>query len=332
MNPPKVAIVAVTYKCNARCKICDIWKNPPNYPELTPKDYRNLPKNLVDVNITGGEPFIREDLVELIYETHRVSSPRFVISSNGSLTEKTIDDMKQILRFSKNAAVRISIDGMRETHDDIRGVPGFFDKAVRTVEGLKSTGVRDLGIAMTVIDQNIPEISSVYELANELGVEFSISVATDSDIYFGKGKSELLSNRDERLSYQFNHLIHSEMTSWNIKRIFRGWFEKGLLEYALGTGKDWKCDAARGFFYLDPKGNVYPCHILPMPIGNIKDTPWEDIWNSDKAKRARVMVDNCKNGCWMICTIKSKINKKMPEIALEIAKLKAKAHLHKSIV
>ncbi len=58
---PVDAVIAVTYRCNARCAMCGIWKSQPG-PDLPPEVYRKLPSSLRDVNLTGGEPFLRDDL------------------------------------------------------------------------------------------------------------------------------------------------------------------------------------------------------------------------------------------------------------------------------
>ena len=83
MNLPIDAVIAVTYRCDSRCNMCNIWKLEPG-PELAPEEYRRLPRTLRDVNITGGEPFLRDDIVDLVrvIDEH-CNHPRIVISTNG---------------------------------------------------------------------------------------------------------------------------------------------------------------------------------------------------------------------------------------------------------
>ena len=87
-NGPKQAIIAVTYRCNSRCAMCDIWKKG-SIDEVEPSIYYHLPTGLREINLTGGEPFLRDDLetiVAVILE--RVPQARIIISSNGLLSER----------------------------------------------------------------------------------------------------------------------------------------------------------------------------------------------------------------------------------------------------
>ena len=82
MRGPRSAVVAVTMACQSRCTMCDIWQYGRG-PEMTPADYRRLPRSLQEVNISGGEPFLRKDLPELV-NTIREHIPgvRVIISTN----------------------------------------------------------------------------------------------------------------------------------------------------------------------------------------------------------------------------------------------------------
>ncbi|HWN80465.1 MAG TPA: radical SAM protein, partial [Candidatus Udaeobacter sp.] len=121
---PRSAVIAVTLGCNSKCKTCDIWMIKPEN-ELKPSDYRRLPRSLTHINVSGGEPFLRDDLPEIVRVMREVTvNPRIVISTNAILPERT----ERIMREIPDAAVRISIDGIGEAHDTTRGVPGNYDR------------------------------------------------------------------------------------------------------------------------------------------------------------------------------------------------------------
>src|SRR5690349_11887398 len=81
-NKPIDAVIAVTYKCNSKCIMCNIWKEQPQN-ELSSHDFLKLPKTLKDINITGGEPFLRKDLVDIAYNLTMLNPEvRLVFSSN----------------------------------------------------------------------------------------------------------------------------------------------------------------------------------------------------------------------------------------------------------
>ena len=211
------AAIAVTYRCNSKCIMCSIWKSP-STEELEPSKYGKIPSSLKTINITGGEPFLRSDLLEVIAVIHdRVPGSRLVFSSNGLLTDRIVDTMVKIRSIHPRVGVGISIDGLEPTHDRIRGVPGMFKHAIATVKTLKVKGFTDLRIAMTVTTENQSEIIDVFELSRDLGVEFTITMAHGSDIYFGELDDTLNADRSELLK-ETSELIRRQLRS-SIRRI-----------------------------------------------------------------------------------------------------------------
>ena len=327
---PTDAIVAVTLNCNSRCVMCDIWKNE-IADEMAPSEYGKLPTSLKEINITGGEPFLREDLPEILSVVRgRCSGVRLVVSTHGFMTERIRKLAPELKRVAPDLALRISIDGLESTHETVRGVPGGFAKDMESLAVLKEAGFEDLGIAMTVMESNVREIKDVYELSQELGVDFSITVATESDVYFGEGKDSLRPDDGEELRRGFEFLIRRHFRSFRPRSVARAWFEKSLLDYAQGGGRALACDAGEGFFYLDSKANVYACHILSSRLGNLREAGFEEIWRGEQAEHYRRELEGWDK-CWMVCTAKSGMRKNLVQIGREAAVGKVKAHLGASL-
>jgi Fe-coproporphyrin III synthase len=323
---PTDAIIAVTLNCNSRCVMCDIWRNEMS-GEMRPEEYRHLPTSLKGINITGGEPFLRKDLPEIVNVIKkRCPKARLVISTHGFMPERIKELMPDILKIDPKIAVRISIDGLAKTHESVRGITGGFKRDMVSLEALRELGVIDLGIAMTVMDSNVEELPEVYHLSEELGVEFSVTMATDSKVYFGDDKDKLRPRNNDVLVEAFQTIIRSEYSYWQPKRWFRAWFEKSLLQYALGKGRPLACDAGKGFFYLDSQGRVYACHILPTLLGDLRTQSWEELWNSSQAEEVRERIHGCEQ-CWMVCTAKSEARRHLVQIGLEVLSDKSKTHL-----
>ncbi len=119
---PLTAVVAITYRCNARCLMCDIWKKRvARSDELPANGFAALPGSLEDINITGGEPFLRDDLIDII-RTIKQSCPkaRVVISTNGLLVDRIKSFAPDMLRLDSRIALRVSIDALGTEHDKIR--------------------------------------------------------------------------------------------------------------------------------------------------------------------------------------------------------------------
>ena len=310
---PQNAIIAVTLNCNSGCISCDIWKND-KVKEVSPSFYKHLPSSLLGINITGGEPFLREDLPEIIAVVrNRCKKARIIISTNGLLTQKIKDAARKILEIDHLVAMRVSIDGSEKTHDEIRGSTKGFKKAMDTVRALQEIGVKDLGIGFTVSSKNVAVIKTVYDLANQLGIEFSITVVTSSPIYFGDHECLKPENNDI-LKCQFDELIRSELSHWNVKRWSRAYYDYTLLEYIKTHRRPFSCDAGENFFYLNPDGNVYPCNTLDLELGNLNNNSFDEIWASRKADEVRNIARECDK-CWMVCTAKTAIKRNRTKVA-----------------
>jgi len=330
MPLPSYAIIAVTLKCNAKCIMCDIWKREPGQ-EVEPPFYQRLPSSLREVNITGGEPFLREDLpeiIEVIYD--RCDSPRIVISSNGLLPKRIEDSMERIVKVDPKIAVRISIDAVGKKHDELRGISGAFRKAMESLNILKQDGIRDLGIALTLMDSNVSEVNRVYDLAGEMGVEFSLSVVTSSPLYFGK-KGSLRPVDNGALRDRFNYLVRSELRHWSLRRFARAYFDHTLWEYLRTQRRPLRCDAGKEFFYLDPEDNLYGCDVLDFPLGNLRDHAFKELWFSERTEKFRGRANECHK-CWMICTAKTAMRRSLHKPFFWLVKNKVRAHLRTQIL
>lgn len=186
---PTDASIILTYRCPMRCQMCNIWQNPTDRnEELTAADLRSLPK-LKFINLTGGEPFIREDLPEIVEECFR-HTPRIVISTSGWYEDRVIELAS---RFPK-IGIRISIEGLSEKNDELRGRQGGFDKGLRTLLTLRQMGLKDIGFGCTVSNHNSHDMLALYKLSRSLGMEFA-TAAFHNSYYFHKNDNTI-TNRD----------------------------------------------------------------------------------------------------------------------------------------
>jgi radical SAM protein with 4Fe4S-binding SPASM domain len=314
---PTDALVAVTYKCNARCTMCNIWKETPKN-ELKPADFAKLPKSLKDINITGGEPFLRNDITEIIGEiTSAIPNVRLVFSSNGFLTEKIIDDMRKIRKINSNSCIAVSLDGLKEVHDEVRGINNAYEKVINTVTGLKKAGINDIRFGYTAGKYNIDQLKNVYGLSRDLGIEFTLSVVHNSDNYFSIETNQTPELAD--LEKNLIPVIEQEQKTVNLRKLLRTYYMKGLIHYVKDKKRLLPCFALDDFFFLDPQGNVYPCNMLEKKVGNIQENDFNSIWNSQASATLRNYCKKC-NGCWMVCTAKSSIRKNAAKVLFDISK------------
>ena len=296
---PTDASIILTYRCPMRCQMCNIWKNPTNrQEEIKAADLKTLPQ-LKFINLTGGEPFIREDLDEIVEECYK-HTPRIVISTSGWFEDRVVALAKKF----PNIGIRISIEGLSQKNDELRGHAGGFDKGLRTLLTLKHMGLKDIGFGCTVSNHNSKDMLSLYQLSLAMGMEFA-TAAFHNSYYFHKSDN-VITNKEE-VCNNFKQLIEWQLKEKHPKSWFRAWFNMGLINYIEGKRRMLPCEAGMVNFFIDPWGEVMPCNGLEKKywkesMGNIHDTPFMEIWESEQAQKVRQMVRKCPKNCWMVGT------------------------------
>jgi MoaA/NifB/PqqE/SkfB family radical SAM enzyme len=313
---PVSAVLAVTYRCNSRCRTCDIWKREPG-PELGPEQFRRLPEGLKNINISGGEPFLRGDLPEIV-AVLREKYPRasIVISTNGLAPERIEQSVRQI----GVVGVRVSIDALGELDDEVRGVKGSVDLAIDTVDRLVALGVRDLGISATISHDTAHSLRSLKQIADDRGIEFVTGLVHSSPIYFGHHEQQLPAGPE--LEQELTWLREKEMSSRRVKDWFRAYFTEGIIDQLRGRKRRMECRAGRYFFFMEPNGDVYPCNMWPQKMGNILEKSFEEMTAGSRGLLTE--VDCCKVNCWMSCTVAPAMRKRPMVPALWVAAQKLK--------
>jgi len=308
-------IIALTYRCNAHCHMCNTWMYPTEQSvEITCQDIEKLPNGLRFANITGGEPFLRED-IERAAEIVKSKANRLVISTNGYLTDKIVDLAKK----SRDIGFRISIEGLPSANDELRGLKDGFDHGIRTLLKLHELGIKDIGFGITLSDRNAKDLMELYGLAEWLGVEFA-TAAVHNSYYFHKYDNVI---RDkETVKSELRKLIDRQMSSRSPKAWFRGYFNYGLMNYIDGGERLLPCAMGTDVFFLDPFGEIRPCNGMEESMGNIKQQSFQDIWNSPEAGRVREAVKCCKKNCWMVGSASPAMKKEIQKPGKWILKYK----------
>lgn len=297
---PTDMCIITTYRCPMRCKMCNIWEHPTDKrKEITPEEIKLLP-SVKFINLTGGEPFIREDL-EQIVEVCFTKSPRVVISTSGWYEDRVIALAKKF----PNIGIRISIEGLSCKNDELRGHAGGFDKGLRTLLTLKDMGVKDIGFGCTVSNNNSKDMLSLYQLSRSLGMEFA-TAAFHNSYYFHKDDN-VITNKEE-VCGDFEKLINLQLKEKHPKSWMRAFFNMGLINYIEGSRRMLPCQAGEMNLFVEPYGDIYPCNGLEKKywkksMGNIRETPnFKEIWEGEQAEQVRQMVRRCPKNCWMVGT------------------------------
>jgi len=261
--------------------MCNTWKYPSKKEEVDLAIFEKLPQMDI-VNVTGGEPFLRADIEDII-AILRKKCNRLVISSNGYWTDRIL----ALFRKRQDIGIRISIEGLPKANDELRGIPDGFDRGIRTLIELSHMGVKDIGFGITVSDRNARDILELYHLAKMMKVEFA-TAAIHNSYYFHK--------YDNRFKYpeiaieEFKKLIYEMLKSSRPKDWFRAYFNYGLISYIKGNPRLLPCEMGYESFFLDPYGEIRPCNVMEETMGNLRERSFDEIWNGSEAKRIRDRV------------------------------------------
>ena len=295
--------VIVTYRCNARCNMCNRYKVPSRAEdEISVETIRKLPP-MYFTNVTGGEPFIREDLKDIVRELYK-KSDRIVISTNGFFTDRILDLCKEF----PNVGIRISIEGLEETNNEIRGLEDGFNRGYTTLKKLREMGMTDVGFGMTVQDRNAADLVPLYKLSDEMGMEFA-TASLHNSFYFVESHN-IIHDRP-MVAKHFEDLVNELLKSWSPKKWFRAYFNHGLINYIYSQKRLLPCDMSFDTFFIDPYGDVMPCNGTKEKevMGNLNEQEWDALWNSDAAEAVRKKVRCCDRNCWMIGSVSPAMHK-----------------------
>jgi radical SAM protein with 4Fe4S-binding SPASM domain len=176
---------------------------------------------------------------------------------------------------------------------------------------LAESGITGVRLAFTATPRNVDHFERVYDLARQLGVEFTCALAQASDHYFQISDLGPAIPREDLLRH-VAPVARAELASASPKRWARAYFMNGLLRFAAGKGRPLRCRAGRDFFFADPSGDVYPCNVLSPVMGNLAEQGFEEMWRSERVRRCRSQADACQGGCWMVCSARTAMRRRWP--------------------
>ncbi len=306
-----------TWRCNSRCIMCDIWKKKAGY-ELSIGEIENIfsqLKKLSVVRISGGEPFMRDDIHNIVNTIDEVSSPKILhITTNGLMPDRIVDAVKN-MHPAKRLHIKISVDSIGKSNDRIRGVPGAYEKSLETV--MKLSDLRKekgfyLGVNQTVVDK---ESMDAYFKLSKIIAEYDVMIhpvfaySNDTALYSSENKSclpgfETFGNFSKQEIEKFiKKLIKRTggFTSFK-ERIIKKYYLKGLYNRVMKNKKkpNPPCLALKSHLRILPNGDVPVCLYNSSVIGNLREQKLKDLWYAERAEKMRKWVGECP-GCWAGC-------------------------------
>jgi|SRR3989344_8057685 len=301
-------ILFITNRCNLRCKTCFVKFG--REKELSLEEIKEISKdinNLSWLDITGGEPFLRDDLPEICsyFNTKVISIP-----TNGFNPERIFEIMNKLIDKTKaEIVISISIDGFEKTHDFIRS-KGSFKKAIQTFKKLRQIKGIKLKVNTVICKRNLGEIENFMNFIYDLGPDFHSVILLRGDPRDKNYALPKLVELREKENAIFKIWKRYEYGVNLVKRRLLRNYHKYLWNVSLKTLENKRqiipCVAgvAHGVVYAN--GDVGFCELL-NPIGNIRKESFKRIWNSNEAKDLRIKIKNnfcyCTHNCVMIDNI-----------------------------
>lgn len=317
---PELLCLFVTTRCEGKCKHCFDWRRrgpDREAEELSFDEWIEVSRKLSSpyfLIMTGGEPFLREDITELVEAFARNSRPRVLaIPTSGNHPEVVEDSVRRMLMnlpAETRLSLNVSIDGVGEMHDRIRGVPGIFDRAVETVARLRELAESDpalgVGVVTVISRHNQDHLREIMELVlDQLGIsiwapfltrgESRDSTAGDVDIERYVEISRLLEQRILQGSYQeYRGFMGARIN--NAKNVVR---REVIQRTVLEGRRIVPCLAGRHSAVVWSNGDVHPCELLDAPMGNLRECDYDlrRLWKSTSASEARSRVISAGCAC-----------------------------------
>lgn len=311
---------ALTYKCNLRCKMCNIWKRQGIDSELGIKEIDNFFKRssrFFWLGLTGGEPFLRQDLAEIIdiilFYCRNLDALHF--STNGQLKDRISDLARYIRRKNKRLRIvyTISIDGPPSLHDEIRGVEGAWRNAIASFKILKDIKLVKPQFGFTLSSHNIDKFQDTFMSLKDACPllrfdDMTVNVFQRSSLYYGNTDMDELDGR--RLSEEIKKILRIDKEGFSLNNFLRRSYLKLYLKYINTHKCPLRCQAFSSTCFLDPYGNLFPCTVYNKKLINIRDLKQDftDLWDSDYAKSLSYECSHymCPS-CWSPCDAYSAI-------------------------
>jgi radical SAM protein with 4Fe4S-binding SPASM domain len=287
---PAHPVWEMTTACNLRCIHCHASGGKPAADELTTDEAKRLLDELAQVPefrmmaFTGGEPLVRKDLFELLAYSQALGFTN-TMATNATLID---DDVARRLRRFGLAIAAVSLDGFTaEQHDMVRGISGSFEAALEGMRALRRAGIV-LHINITVMEYNVEQLVDLMRLVDELGTGILLMYQL---IPVGRGRDISQAALDEGANERLiRFMVEAQRTTQAIMEpvagpqywpflLQRAGIRNGLL-LRLAETVFHGCSAGRGFVYVKPDGDVWPCPFIEMSCGNVREAPFRHIWKN----------------------------------------------------
>jgi MoaA/NifB/PqqE/SkfB family radical SAM enzyme len=297
--PLQAISLEITHRCICRCRMCNIWQIPGEIPDMPLFEWVGLLSSpelsgLREIDITGGEPFLREDLADLLEWVCSAKSTRFpqlrtvAITTNGLLTDRILAVVEPVLAPMRaqglDLVLACGLDAVGEQHDRIRNHKGAWRKLNATLDALEPLRAGSLnlilGIKTTIIPLNVEALEQIARFAEKHGLFTIISPCIITANRFGNSDLRAAMTLSDAEMQAVMRFYQGPSFAWSGHRL-------AMLEY-LKTGRMKKpCSAGFNTVFVRHTGEVFPCPVIPTLLGNIRQDLLGEVLSCPTAAQFR---------------------------------------------
>jgi len=308
---PTRVVLDLTRRCNLRCAMCRTWARPAA-PELSAAEIGRVlgrMHELVWLDLTGGEPFVRRDIAE-VFDAVVDNVPGLAIlhfQTNGWLVDRVARHTQRLrdrLHAGIELIVTVSIDGPAAVHDEIRGKPGSYARAIATARRLREIEGVDVHIGTTLTSRNHDVLDATWaalcaDIPDLARTHWHMNAMQTSAHFYDNADTEAL--RVPVGAALVRHLAARGMPA-TLAEAVESVYLVNLAFVQRGEPSAIGCQALRSTMFLSPEGDVFPCHIYDRPLGNVRERDVLEIWASTAVADARRDIEALAcGGCFSAC-------------------------------
>ena len=331
---PLQLVLFVTSRCNMRCDHCFYLDeiNDSSRTELSIEQIEALAKELGGLHwvaLSGGEPYLRNDLVEIIQAFYRYSRPNIISHVTNGYYPDRVSTMTEKMGAScsqSKVLTIFSLDGLEKTHEEIRHSPGSFARVKESIQSVKKHQSRypnlETGVVITAQDNNredlIPLIDYIETNLKPEGIYINLqrdhtqpsNVLVDSiTLHHYQEAVAFYEKIQARKKFRGRKLLDRLLDGKNKIQ------KRTIAKIAKDNTYQLPCLAGKVSVVVDELGNVYACELLKDPMGNLKQQGFRDIWFGERALRLSDSIIQDKCYCTHECAMSSSLLYNAPKLA-----------------
>lgn len=309
---PFSIVISISFRCNSKCRTCDVWRKPNDDLSLDEwtRVFAKIGRGPIYMTFTGGEPFQRRDLPEMVLASYRHCAPEYItIPTNGILTQRIVEGVDRICAGAPNSriGINLSLDGIGKEHDEIRMVPGNWDRSMKTWGELKALQARHKNLVLsvhTVISRfNVKRFREIYAGLQPLRPDSYITEVAEERVELDTVGMDITPMAQEYgpiadfLSEQARATPAGGFARFT--QSFRAQYYQMAKRTLFEQTQIIPCFAGWASGHIAPNGDVWSCCIRAEPVGNLRQTNYDlrPIWFEEVGTMRQLRASIAANEC-----------------------------------